>query len=247
MKPDHMTFFRSYYEAAKTLGRDGGGYELTMAMLEYYFEGTLPELDGVTSALFSLARPNLDASLKKAAAGKASAKSRQKKPVEETDEEHSVNTTGTEREQNGNTTGTEHEQNVNNKEKEKDKDKDKDKGIGIGDGEGENPSPGKAMLPPTVEEVRSYCLSRGYLLDPQRFVSYYTASGWRRGNTPIRDWRAAVDSWVNLQPSSGTATVPTAASPPPETPAMDYGAYIRSLREDLNRRRAERGEPVDSG
>lgn len=49
--------------------------------------------------------------------------------------------------------------------------------------------------PPTVEEVAAYCLERGNQVDAQRFVDYYTANGWMRGKTKIKDWRACVRTW----------------------------------------------------
>ncbi len=32
-------------------------------------------------------------------------------------------------------------------------------------------------------------------IDAQGFCDYYTAVGWRKGSTPITDWRAAVRTW----------------------------------------------------
>jgi len=50
---------------------------------------------------------------------------------------------------------------------------------------------------PTVDEVRDYCLQRGNTIDPQDFIDHYEANGWRRGNTPIKDWKACVRTWEN--------------------------------------------------
>lgn len=49
--------------------------------------------------------------------------------------------------------------------------------------------------PPTVDEVADYCRERGNHVDPQRFVDFYTAKGWRVGQNPMRDWKAAVRTW----------------------------------------------------
>lgn len=56
-------------------------------------------------------------------------------------------------------------------------------------------SPRKRFTPPTVEDVTSYCRERGNAVDAQRFVDFYTASGWMRGKAPIRDWKACVRTW----------------------------------------------------
>ena len=49
----------------------------------------------------------------------------------------------------------------------------------------------KAFSPPSVEEVRSYCLERGNGINPQSFVDYYAARGWKYGQgKPVVGWRA---------------------------------------------------------
>lgn len=48
---------------------------------------------------------------------------------------------------------------------------------------------------PTLDEVRAYCLERGNHVDPERFMDYYTANGWKVGKNPMRDWKAAVRTW----------------------------------------------------
>ena len=56
----------------------------------------------------------------------------------------------------------------------------------------------KAFSPPSVEEVRSYCLERGNGINPQSFVDYYAARGWKYGQgKPVVDWKAAVRTWEN--------------------------------------------------
>ena len=52
-----------------------------------------------------------------------------------------------------------------------------------------------AFRPPTVDEVKAYCLERKNSVDPVRFVDYYTANGWKVGKNPMKDWRAAVRTW----------------------------------------------------
>ena len=57
-------------------------------------------------------------------------------------------------------------------------------------------SKGKTKFsPPTLEEVRAYCIERGNNVDPQRFVDYYTANGWKVGRNSMKDWKAAVRNW----------------------------------------------------
>ena len=53
----------------------------------------------------------------------------------------------------------------------------------------------RRFTPPTVDEVAAYCRERGNAVDAQRFVDFYTASGWMRGKTPVKDWKACVRTW----------------------------------------------------
>lgn len=58
--------------------------------------------------------------------------------------------------------------------------------------------------PPSVEDVREYCKSKGYNVDPERFVDYYTSNGWKVGRNPMKDWKAAVRTWAKKGGSKGT-------------------------------------------
>lgn len=51
------------------------------------------------------------------------------------------------------------------------------------------------FVPPTVEQVREYCDERGNDVDPQHFVDYYTARGWKLGKNSVKDWKACVRTW----------------------------------------------------
>ena len=47
------------------------------------------------------------------------------------------------------------------------------------------------FMPPTVEEVYLYCEERHNGIDPQRFVDYYSARGWKY----VVDWKAQIRVW----------------------------------------------------
>ena len=53
----------------------------------------------------------------------------------------------------------------------------------------------KRFTPPTVEDVSAYCEERKNRVDPERFVDFYTSVGWKVGNKPMKDWKAAVRTW----------------------------------------------------
>lgn len=56
------------------------------------------------------------------------------------------------------------------------------------------------FYPPTVEEVKAYCEERNNGVDPQAFVDFYTAKGWKVGKDPMKDWQAAVRTWERREP-----------------------------------------------
>ena len=51
------------------------------------------------------------------------------------------------------------------------------------------------FVPPTADEVASYCQEKGYDIDAERFVLYYEARGWMIGKQKMKNWRAAVATW----------------------------------------------------
>lgn len=53
----------------------------------------------------------------------------------------------------------------------------------------------RRFTPPTPEEVKAYCQERNNGVDADRFVDYYTSKGWKVGNQPMKDWKAAVRTW----------------------------------------------------
>lgn len=54
----------------------------------------------------------------------------------------------------------------------------------------------KRFSAPTVEDVKGYCNEKGLSVDADRFVDFYASKGWRVGNAPMKDWRAACRNWA---------------------------------------------------
>ena len=63
----------------------------------------------------------------------------------------------------------------------------------------------KRFTPPTLAEVTAYCRERQNAVDPQRFIDYYTARGWKLNKTSMKDWKAAVRTWEGKQRDSAAA------------------------------------------
>lgn len=72
---------------------------------------------------------------------------------------------------------------------------------------------------PTVDEVRAYAQEKGYNIDPEHFVDYYTSNGWRVGRNPMKDWRATVRTWASRD---------RAQSPVQGTQSLGVGEFINS-------------------
>lgn len=61
------------------------------------------------------------------------------------------------------------------------------------------------FLPPTLDEVRGYCLEKGYPVDAERFIDFYESKGWFVGKNKMKDWKAAVRNWNRMQREDGAA------------------------------------------
>ena len=73
-----FSFYRSYYEASKDLPTKEDRADFLMAICSYIFDGVEPEITGVASAMFKLAKPNLETSIKRANAGQIGGSSNKK-------------------------------------------------------------------------------------------------------------------------------------------------------------------------
>lgn len=59
----------------------------------------------------------------------------------------------------------------------------------------EGVSVSKRFVPPTPEEVNTYCRERNNGIDGSEFCDFYTSKGWKVGKNPMKDWKAAVRTW----------------------------------------------------
>lgn len=75
---------------------------------------------------------------------------------------------------------------VNNKEKEKEKEKP------------------KRFLPPSLDEVENYISEKGYSVDAEAFIAFYTAKNWFIGKNKMKDWRAAIVTWQKRENNKKT-------------------------------------------
>ena len=52
------------------------------------------------------------------------------------------------------------------------------------------------FVPPTIEEVQTYCQERNNNIDPEAFIDYYSSQKWKKANgRPVEDWKACIRTW----------------------------------------------------
>lgn len=176
-----FTFFASYYEALQYLSNEDSG-QMFKAICEYALNGQEPDLyDPILKGYWTLIKPTLDISIKRSKAGRAGGR----------------NGVGVSRNQ-GNTHAVK-ETNANQINSKTIEDKEigigEDKEMEIGDGKKKEKKNSGRFIPPTVEDIHAYCLDRGNGINAQSFVDFYESKGWKVGNSPMKDWRAAVRTW----------------------------------------------------
>ena len=90
--------------------------------------------------------------------------------------------------------------------------------------------------PPTVEEVAEYCRDRGNSVNPERFVDFYASKGWKVGDQPMKDWKACVRTWEQLDKGNTGSNVRQMPTVPAQNyEQRSYSEQSESL-EDLMRR-----------
>lgn len=71
----------------------------------------------------------------------------------------------------------------------------------------------KRFVKPTPDEVQAYCDERGNGYSGQHFCDYYESKGWKIGNSPMKDWKAAVRTWEQRDPAHKPSKVGKQAQP----------------------------------
>lgn len=95
-------------------------------------------------------------------------------------------------------------------EHNEDEDVDEDEDVNVDDKKKREKREKRAsrFSPPSPDEVAQYCRERGCKVDPDAFMDFYTSKGWKVGNQPMKDWKAAVRTWEKRDNRSGTQEKP---------------------------------------
>jgi hypothetical protein len=51
------------------------------------------------------------------------------------------------------------------------------------------------FIPPTFDQVKTYCEERKNNVDPQKWLDHYESNGWKVGKVKMINWKAAVRTW----------------------------------------------------
>lgn len=180
---DSVVFYRSFAEAIKALPKEEQ-LKALWAVIDYGLDEITPEEYGVHTAIFLMAKPQIDANNKRYQNGTKGGR-----PITEQKPNHNQIITKPKPNQNQTITKAEP------KEKEKVNVKDKDK-VKVKDKE----SVCTRFVPPTHQDVSDYCQEKGYTnVDIERFIDFYESKGWMVGKNKMKDWKAAVRNWNRSQ------------------------------------------------
>lgn len=163
-----------------------------MAILQYINDEELTCLTGAEKIAFLSIKAQIDRDAEsyetvkgvRSEAGKKGAEKRWSKEKDMANAIFAINENG----KNGNC--------YKNKEKDKEKEKEKDyippkspKGD-LGEGKAK-----RNVIPPSVEDVKAYCMERNNGIDAEEFVDFYASKGWKVGKDTMKDWEACIRTW----------------------------------------------------
>lgn len=172
---DSYTFYRSFIEGLRDAD-DATFRRLVEAITYYALDEAEPELSGLEYGMFRAWKANVDASNKRKDNGKLGGRPK-------------AETIGYEEKTNGYEVENHRLEVVKPNKKEKEKEKENKK-------ENENDKESRShFAPPSLDEVEDYCRERNNNVDPETFIDFYSAKGWKVGNQKMKDWRACVRTW----------------------------------------------------
>lgn len=186
---ESFIIYRSFIEALEPLEKDDklAVYE---AISYYALDKKEPKLTGFAKSIFTLIRPQLDANIRKFENGckekLKKAKDKQEGSKDKAKDKQKISKSE------GNVNVND---NVNVNEECKSKLESKL----------ESKSKSK-FTPPTLQQVKNYCQERVNNVNPDKFINYYQANGWKVGKNPMKDWKACVRTWEQNSKDTTTTT-----------------------------------------
>lgn len=51
------------------------------------------------------------------------------------------------------------------------------------------------FTPPSLSEIKEYCLERKNKIDPESFIDFYNSKGWMIGKNKMKCWKSSIRTW----------------------------------------------------
>jgi phage replication O-like protein O len=64
----------------------------------------------------------------------------------------------------------------------------------------------RAFYPPSIEDIKTYCVERKNSVNTSRFFNFYESKGWMVGRNKMKCWKAAVRTWEQGDKQQQSAT-----------------------------------------
>jgi len=186
---DSFIFYRSFYETISDLN-DKQQLQIYKAIAEFSLNDNLINLDGLSKTIFRLIEPQLLANKKRYLNGLKGAEHGLKggRPKKQDNLEGVKIITPNKPLDNPKITpNITPNKNVNENVNEE----------LINDNLNNNISTekNKKFTKPSIEELIDYCNQNVLNIDPNQFIDYYNANGWKVGKNPMKDWQATARTW----------------------------------------------------
>lgn len=181
------------------------------ALLAYATQGTVPELSGEERFLWPSFRRTIDAAIAKATAQsengkKGGSQSKQSKTNGSEPKPNEAKVSQLKPKQaKASQTEANASQMAYKQEQEQDQEHIQEHSICVEGAKAPNARASTRFTPPTPEEVTSYAKEHSYQVDGQRFCDFYASKGWKVGQSPMKDWKAAVRNWATRDKTPSTA------------------------------------------
>lgn len=92
-------------------------------------------------------------------------------------------------------------------------------------------APKPRFVKPTLQEISTYCQENNHVIDTKNFYDFYESKGWKIGNSPMKDWQAAVRNWARRDKTGGKNAEGTDYNRTPEL--GKYAGFGRKIQSEL--------------
>lgn len=186
-RPDSFVFYRSFFDAIEQAS-DEEQLKLYRGITIYALNGTEPEFKGLLQAVWLVIRPQIEANYKRYLNGCKGAEHGKKGGRPKHPQTNNLTTPQKPQENPNLTPNVNYNDKVNNND---------DGYINI-----ENKKTTKRdsrFVAPTLEDIKNYIYDNSLSNNPdneaEKAFDYYTSKGWKVGNAPMKDWKAAIRNW----------------------------------------------------